>query len=187
MANLMLEREPPEVLASRGQVIENTRSVGDFGRLSEIITADLRELPDEKMPQQWRQVPVDITLRFGWLKARPGVPVVEGAVSTRGPAVCQRCLGPVELPLDVLLKLLLPQSGMSSAGYEDFEVWEYDEHDVRPADIVEEALIMALPFSALHRPDDCSAMPEPDQVDDSRTIRPFEDLKSLMARADEKN
>ena len=85
------------------------------------------------------------------------------------------------------MKLLLPQSGMSLAEYEDFEVWEFDEQDVRPADIVEVALIMALPLSALHRPDDCSAIPEPDQVDDSRTTRPFEDLKSLMARADEKN
>ncbi len=183
----MLEREPPEVLANRRQVIESTNKISDFSRLSEIIMADLRNLPDEKMPQQWRQVPVDITLRFGWIEARPGIPAVEGAVATRVPAVCQRCLGPVELPLDVVLRLLLPQAGMSSAEYEDFEVWECDEHDVRPADIVEEALIMALPFSALHRPDDCSAMPEPGQVGEIRKIRPFEDLKSLMAQADEKN
>jgi uncharacterized protein len=188
MANLMLEREPPEVLAGRGQVIETTIKISDFSRLSEIVAADLSELPDAKMPQQWRQVPVDITLRFGWNEARPGIPAVEGSVSTTVAAVCQRCLDPLELALDVELKLLLPQTGVSPAEIEGFEIWEFDEHEVRPADIIEEALIMALPFSALHETSDsCTRLSEVNPPGEGRKIRPFEDLQSLMVTADEKN
>jgi DUF177 domain-containing protein len=188
MANLMLQREPPEEFAARGQVIETTSKISDFGRLSEIIAADLRALPDARMPQQWRQVPVHITLRFGWVEARPGIPALEGQLSTTVAAVCQRCLDPLELALDVELKLLLPQTGISPAEYEGFEIWEFDQHEVRPADIVEEALIMALPFSALHKTsDDCVRLPAASLSGECRKVRPFEDLQSLMVKADEKN
>lgn len=188
MANLMLECEPPEELASRGQVIETTNKISDFSRLSEIIAADLSGLPDAKVARQWRQVPVDITLRFGWIEARPGIPALQASISTRVPAVCQRCLDPLELALDVELKLLLPQTGVSQDEYEGFEIWEFDEHEVRPVDIVEEALIMALPFSALHKSsDNCTRLSEVNPRGESRKIRPFEDLQSLMVKADEKN
>lgn len=188
MVNLMLELEPPEELASRGQVIETTKKISDFNRLSEILAADLSGLPDTRNPQQWRQNPVNITLRFGWIEARPGIPSVEGSVSTVATLICQRCLKPLELQVDVELHLLLPQTDVSPAGYEGYEIWEFDENDVRPADIVEEALIMALPFSALHKSSDsCRQLSEDRQPDESRKTRPFEDLKSLMTEADEQD
>ena len=188
MVNLMLEREPPRKLAGRGQVIETTSKISDFSRVTDIIAADLRDLPDAKKPQQWRQVPVDITLRFGWIEDRPGIPVIEGHLSTTVAAICQRCLEPFEVRVDARLNLLLPQTGVSLAEYEGYEIWEFDENDVTPADIVEEALIMALPFSALHETsDDCSRFSEQSPSDESKKLRPFADLQSLMAKADEKN
>ena len=188
MANLMRERESPEALANRGQVIEIIGKIGDFKRLSEIIAADLSELPDAKIPQRWRQIPVAITLRFGRIEARPGIPALEGSVSTTVAAVCQRCLDPLDLALDVHLKLMLPQTGITPAEYEDYEIWEFDENKVGPADIVEEALIMALPFSALHKTsDDCVPIGEQSPDVENRKTRPFEDLQTLMARAEEKH
>jgi len=188
MANPMLQCEPPEELASRGQVIETISKISDFSRLSEIIAADLGGLPDAKIPQRWQQVPVHITLRFGWVEARPGIPALEGRLSTTVTAVCQRCLDPLDLALDVELKLFLPQTGVSLAEYDGFEIWEFEQNEVRPADIVEEALIMALPFSALHKKsDDCVRLPAAGLSGESRKIRPFEDLQSLMVKADEKN
>lgn len=188
MANLMLRREPPEELAGRGQVIETIEKIVDFKRLSEIIAKDLSVLSEAKKPQRWRQVPVAITLRFGWIEARPGIPALEGSVSTTVAAVCQRCLGPLELALDLQLKLLLPQTGVKSDEYEEYETWEFDEQNVTPADIVEEALIMALPFSALHKTSSqCVPINEQNVVDEDRKTRPFEDLHTLMAQAEEKH
>ena len=188
MANLMLEREPPEALANCGQAIEIACKIGDFKRLSEIIAADLSELPDAKMPQRWRQNPVAITLRFGWIEARPGIPALEGSVSTMVAAVCQRCLDPLKLALDVQLKLLLPQTGVTPVEYEDYEIWEFDENNIGPADIVEEALIMALPFSTLHKTsENCVPTSEQSPEVENRKIRPFEDLQALMANAEEKH
>jgi uncharacterized protein len=188
MANMMLARVPPEELANRGQVIEIVNKISDFSRFEDIIAADLGKLPEVKIPQQWRQAPVGIKLRFHRIEAQPGIPSLEGSVSTTVVLVCQRCLGPVELALDIELKLLLPQPGVTPAEYEGFEVWEFDENDVRPVDIVEEALIMALPFSALHHSsDDCVRIAEPKAADESRKTRPFEDLQSLMAKTGQDN
>ncbi len=188
MANLMLECGSPKKLANRGQVIEITNKINDFSRLSDIIAADLGEHAEADSASKWRQVPVDIKLCFGWIRSQPGIPVLEGQVSTQVALLCQRCLKPLELELNVELKLLLPRSGVSPAEHEGFEVWELDDDEVRPADIVEEALIMALPFSALHdSSDDCTAMSVEIQTDEHKKTRPFEDLQSLMANSHEKS
>jgi len=182
MANLMLEPVPPADLANIGQVIETKGKVEDFKRLVEIVAADISVLPEARVPQRWRRAPVDITLRFGWIEARPGIPALEGHVAATVVAICQRCLGPLALVLDTNMKLLLPQSGSAPAEYDGYEIWEFDENTVRPADIVEEALIMAMPLSALHESsNDCKALPDNDSADDSKTVRPFEDLRSLLA------
>ena len=188
MANLMLECGSPKKLANRGQVIEITNKINDFSRLSDIIAADLGEHAEADSASKWRQVPVDIKLCFGWIRSQPGIPVLEGQVSTQVALLCQRCLKPLELELNVELKLLLPRSGVSPAEHEGFEVWELDDDEVRPADMVEEALIMALPFSALHdSSDDCTAMSVEIQTDEHKKTRPFEDLQSLMANSHEKS
>jgi uncharacterized metal-binding protein YceD (DUF177 family) len=179
---------PPADLASSGQVIETTGKIEDFERLVGIIDADLSALPAARIPQQWRQAAVDITLHFGWIDARPGVPALEGRVTARVAAVCQRCLAPFELGLDTALKLLLPRSGTMPAECDGYEIWEFDENTVSPTDIVEEALIMAMPLSALHESsDDCIAFIDDGHAGDSKTVRPFEDLRSLMANDDTKN
>ena len=188
MAKLMLERVSPKKLANRGQAIEITNKIDDFSRLSDVIATDLGEYSGADTPSEWRQVPVDIKLCFGWIRSQPGIPVLEGQISTQVALLCQRCLKPLELELNVELKLLLPRSGVSPAEHEGFEVWELDGDEVRPADIVEEALIMALPFSALHdSSDDCTAMSVEIQTDERKKTRPFEGLQSLMAQANENN
>jgi hypothetical protein len=188
MANPLLEPVPPADLANIGQVIETKGKVEDFKRLVEIVDADLSVLPEGSIPQQWRQATVDITLRFGWIDARPGVPALEGRVATKLAAVCQRCLGSLVISLDTTMKLLLPQSGVTPAECDGYEIWEFDENTVRPADLVEEALIMAMPLSALHESsDDCKALINDEQADESKTVRPFEDLRSLMANEDTEN
>lgn len=188
MANLMLARCPPIDLANRGQVIETKGKVSDFSRLVEIVEADLSEINEGDRPENWRQSPVDIRLRFGWADGGSGNPTLVGQLSTTVAAICQRCLEPFELAVESDLKLLLSQTDSLPVEREGYEVWEYDENDVRLADIVEEALIMAMPLSALHESaEHCRALVEGRVTGDNDLVTPFADLASRMAKAKNNN
>ena len=98
MASLMLERALPRDLANRSQIIETKGKIEDFGRLVEVIETDLARLGDDGNLRKWRQNPVDIRLRFGWADSWPGIPALQGELSTMVAAVCQRCLEPFRRP-----------------------------------------------------------------------------------------
>jgi len=145
------------------------------------VAADLASLAPSNMPKEWRHAPIDIRLAFGWADARRQIPALEGQISAKIDAVCQRCLEPFELSLNAQLKLMLLIPGGSATATEEYEIWETTEDTVRPLDIVDEALIMAMPLSAAH--DDsamCGPLAKILLTDEPRTVRPFADLKSRM-------
>jgi len=96
----------------------------------------------------------------------------------------------MELRLDEELKLLLVVPGESAGipgAADEYETWELDEATVRPLDILEEALIMAMPLSALHAPGegcDAPADTEP-AISEGETNRPFAGLRSRISGRDE--
>ncbi|MEX2122569.1 MAG: DUF177 domain-containing protein [Woeseia sp.] len=185
MHSPLLDRSSPADLAELGQVIEKEEELQTFERLTELLATDLSTLAPEEMPQKWRQAPVAIRLVFGWGDSRQQLPVATGRVRARIPAVCQRCLRPLELTLDVDLKLLLSGQDHATAAADDYEVWQIDEDRIRPLDILEEALIMAMPLSALHdRGEGCALPAETDVVDSADTAWPFADLRSQMQQKD---
>jgi len=182
MANPLPDLVLPEELAERGQVFELEGKVEDFRRLIEIVEADLKSVAAENCPREWRAAPVNIRLGFGWADARGEIPAVEGEISTDIVAVCQRCLEPFKLPLETTLKMLLLKSADATMRVPDeFEIWEFDGDVVRPLDIVEEALIMALPLSAIHQSRElCGPLAENVKDENKETVRPFADLRSQM-------
>ncbi len=146
----------------------------------EIIEADLGTLGRPFLPQEWRHAPVDIRLQFGWADVQKTLPALTGRVATEVVAVCQRCLEPFEMPVVADLDLLLMRADGGDIGNDGQEVWEIEEETIRPLDLIEEALIMAMPFSALHETaEQCEAAPA---VENSggETVRPFADLKAQM-------
>jgi hypothetical protein len=181
MANPLTDRARPTQLAASGQVIETKGKLSDLGHLKEAVAADLASLASGARPKKWQQAPIDIRLAFGWADARQQIPALEGQISARIDAVCQRCLEPFELSLNAQLKLLLLMPGGSATAFEEYEIWESAEDTVRPLDIVDEALVMALPFSPVH--DDarkCGPLAEKLLSRDPELVRPFADLKSRM-------
>ncbi len=182
MANPLLDRVLPEELAERGQVFEFEGKVEDFRRLIEIVEADLKSVAVQIRPREWRAAPVNIRLGFGWADARREIPTLEGEISTDIVAVCQRCLEPFNLALETTLKMLLLKSADATTRVPDeFEIWEVDGDEVRPLDIVEEALIMALPLSAMHQSRDlCGPLAVNVTDENKETARPFADLRSQM-------
>jgi uncharacterized protein len=184
MRNPLLDRSLPAELAELSQVVETQVELQTFSGLSEVLAADLSSLAPEEIPEEWRQTPVAIRLQFGWADRGRPFPALEGRVVARVPAVCQRCLGPMQLTLDEELKVLLAgaddaASAKSAAG--DHDVWEIDEATIRPLDILEEALIMAIPLSPLHGPGErCGALDDAVSADSDEKIRPFAGLRSTM-------
>lgn len=188
MANALLDPASPEELAERGQAVEIEGKVDDFARLSRIVAADLAAVPDAG--EAWREAPVAIRLDFSWADVRRQIPALRGRLEADIRAVCQRCLEPFELHVETDLNLLLMRTEDTADGGEVFEVWEYDTETLRPADIVEEALIMALPLAAMHdRREDCGALAGTvqDSQDASETdaARPFAGLRKQLDAADE--
>lgn len=188
MGNPLLDRASPRDLAERGQVIEKKEKLELFPRLTETVAADLGTLSAERLPRRWRQSPVAFRLVFAWADDRHRLPSLSGWVSAEVPAVCQRCLEPLTLSLAQELKLLLTGAEVPEA-LGDFETWEIDEAWVRPADIVDEVLIMAMPLAAMHADRrSCGALAgrltQDRGAGGGDTVRPFADLRTRMRQED---
>ena len=182
MGNPLRDRRTPQEFAAGGQIIDFDDKIGVFERLAEIVETDLSALDDGKIPAGWRDRTVSGRLSFGFADAQQGLPQLEGRVATTVDAVCQRCLEPVELELSADLKLLFGGDATQAEDESGFEVWELDEETVRPLDIVDEALVMAVPLTVLHEDDETCTAPD-EVVEEGRdTIRPFAALKAQMEK-----
>ena len=180
MGNPLRDRRSPSDLASSRQVIEFTEKLSEFRRLAGIVRADLDRLEPDTLPRNWRAAPVTGRLSFGFADAQERLAALEGRVGVTIDAVCQRCLRPMRVPLAVELGLVFA-TGTSPAAGEGYEVWELDDEGLRPMDLVEETLIMALPLVARHgRREACDGPPiAADEATDA--VRPFASLKESMA------
>jgi uncharacterized metal-binding protein YceD (DUF177 family) len=180
MGNPLRDRRPLAELSAKGQVIEIADKIGSFEGLAQIIEADLGTLDADKIPQDWRDAALTGRLEFGFADAQQRVATIEGEVSVIVDAVCQRCLGHLRLPLSAQLRLM-PVSGAGQADESgEFDTWELDDDLVCPADIIEEALIMAMPLAAMHSDADECGRFEQVANDAEQTTRPFADLKSQL-------
>ncbi|MDH4049324.1 MAG: DUF177 domain-containing protein [Gammaproteobacteria bacterium] len=181
MASPLTERATPAELAERSQAIETKEEILSFPRLSEIIETDLAGVPFRDSAAKWRQLPVQIRLRFGWADSRREIVSLVGEIRARLVAVCQRCLEPFEFGVNADLKLLLLPPGTRGVDGGDYEVWELDEAWLKPADLVEEAVIMALPMVARHDDEtECKPMVSDAPPVRRDTVRPFAGLRSQL-------
>ncbi len=186
MGNPLRERRSAAEWAAGAQILEISGKVGDFDQLSSIMEADLGMLDADKIPAHWRESPVTGRLEFGFADAQQMLPVARCRVMATIDATCQRCLEAFRLPLEVENRLLLLGLEETVDGFDEYEVWELEDPSLRPLDIVEELLIMAVPFSAMHTESAaCRALaPVKEQVADETTT-PFAALRERMAKDNE--
>ena len=181
MGNPLRDRRTAAEWAAAQQVIEISAKVGDFKQLGAIVEADLAALDAAKIPAGWRDSRVSGRLQFGFADARESLPAVNCRVTLTVDAVCQRCLEAFRLPLEVETNLLLLAFEQTVDGYDGHEIWELEEQTLRPQDIVEELLILALPFSAMHTESAaCRALSSEDGGEEM--TRPFAALREQMTK-----
>ena len=179
MASPLTQAATPAELADRIQVVEIKESFESFPRLVEIVERDISGLSVIGDAAKWRRFPVEIKLRFGW--AGQGQAFVKGEVRTRMLARCQRCLEPFGYELGSTLNWLLVPPGDEPVDTTGFEPWELEGDRLKPADLVEESLIMAIPMAAMHADrQDCRLTVPDEPVQSANTVRPFATLKSQM-------
>jgi uncharacterized metal-binding protein YceD (DUF177 family) len=179
MASPLTVRCTPAELADRQQVIETKENIDSFPRLAAIIGTEL--VAARSSLAKWRQFPVEITLRFGWAGGRREFVSLTGTVETRIAALCQRCLQPFEYPVREELNLVLARPDEAGSTVPGYEIWELDDECMRPADLVEESLIMALPLVARHEDDkSCQLKAGPVAAERKDLTKPFADLRSQM-------
>lgn len=179
MADQLHDRQSLTGLAENKQVIEFASQIAEFERLAQSVNMDLSAQQDVEISQDWRARPVTGRLSFDVQSDGSEAVVLEAESKTTIPAVCQRCLGVFELPLAIHHQLLLGENADEADAQAEYEFWEVPGDTVRPVDIVDEALVMALPLSARHEnAEDCvvvESMPDKDEK-----ITPFATLRSLM-------
>ena len=180
MSNPLQQRRTLQELAANSQVIEITGKIGDFEQLVEIAETDLAALDKDKIPSNWRERAVVGELRFDFLDAQSKIPALQGQLTATIDAVCQRCLESCEVPLQTSLRLLFSGDKAIEKDGEEFEVWELDGEDFSLAELVEEALIMSLPYVAMHAGDaSCAAQDAASETAEKFTL-PFANLKAQM-------
>lgn len=180
MANPLRDRRTADKWAASRQVIEIKEKIISFDGLASIVESDLAALNPDKIPDSWRDAVVKGTVAFAYADAERRVPAAHCEVALTVDAVCQRCLEVFRLPIEAESKLLLLSSEEPAGDYEDYEVWELEEMTLRPQDIVEELLVMALPLSAMHTDlASCNALPG--VADDQEEMtKPFATLRAQM-------
>lgn len=182
MGNPLHERRTAAEWSAESQVIEITENTDVFEQLCAVMEADLAALDADKIPADWRDTQVTGRLEFGFADAQQLLPCVRCRVETSAHAVCQRCLEPFRLKLECETNLLLLGMEQEVDGFDDYEVWELEEKLLRPRDIVEELLIMAMPFSAMHTESaECRALSSDTEHGAEEMTTPFAALREQMA------
>ena len=183
MGDPLRDRHSLRELALNKQVIEIAAKAGDFERLANAIEADLSTLNPCDVPGEaqvdWQSRPVVGQLRFLAADAPAGAVELEGEVRTTVVACCQRCLEIFDLPVETALQLTLSLPGEECEPRPGFEQWELAEERLRPIDIVDEALVMALPLSARHE-NDARCVEIAREKRGTETTRPFASLRAQM-------
>lgn len=182
MAKLLTAAESPKKWADSGQAIEIAEEISAFPKLAEALGKELGRIAAAQHPANWKQTAVSGRIDFDFADAQSDNVVATVEARTVVPLLCQRCLEAFCEPLEIDTRLAFVRRDEPSgrSGYED---WELDEEVVRPLDLADELLVMALPFAAMHENANCSAGATDDTPETEETVRPFADLRAQMEAA----
>ncbi|TNF03348.1 MAG: nucleic acid-binding protein [Gammaproteobacteria bacterium] len=134
----------PRRLANQGETLSGQVSVSHCERLRDAVLAI--------------NAPIHAELVFEM--AEQGRKVVAGSVKTIVEVACQRCLQPMTLPLDVDFRLGIVWSEDEAKSLpKDLDPWVVEQETADLSGMVEDELLLALPFVTYHPSESCKAEP----------------------------
>ncbi len=163
----MLEQLPviiePLRLAETGRRLHGRLPLAEFKRLA----PELHEVRGE----------VEVELEFG--KDELHIAYLRGHLRTRLQLICQRCLQPMALPVDAKFALGLVTTDEAAeqlaADYEPLMV----SGPMQLPEIIEDELILAVPFAPLHPAGQCPAQSGQEGPQEDKVPHPFAVLARL--------
>ncbi|EGV16961.1 YceD family protein [Thiocapsa marina] len=131
---------------------------------------------------------VGYELQFG--RDREGRCIVTGRVRATLRLLCQRCLDPLEVPVDARIELALIRRDEDALDLpEHLDPWLVNEERLDPLDILEDELLLAVPVVPRHPRGSCASVPVEGDAASGQTgaaqagsetrRRPFEILSAL--------
>ncbi|MCG6897378.1 MAG: YceD family protein [Thiocapsa sp.] len=128
-------------------------------------------------------------LRFD--RDRRGRSIVSGCVQTGLRVCCQRCLGELEIPVDAAIALALVRRDEDARDLPDhLDPWLIADDRVRPLELVEDELLLAIPQIPRHSAGCChtnevcpceASIVEGKSAESSEGYRPFAILGTLRS------
>ena len=109
-----------------------------------------------------------------------GTNYVESEISTQLRMKCQRCLEPVTVDIhkQTLLGIVGSKTEAEALAVE-FEPLVLEDGVFKIKDLVEDELLLAIPFSPSHPREQCNGTTELDRLNAETTVKPFASLASL--------
>lgn len=157
----------PEALAERESGLTGRLDAGVFdARLAEALDVDRSS--------------GEVVYALDFRRARAGAVGVSGTLRARLVARCQRCLEAFELELELAPRLFIP----AAEGIQAPKGWELAEPGARPslAELIEEELLLALPFAPHHPEGACPAGSSATAEPEPARRHPFAGLADALAR-----
>lgn len=163
--------------------IDPWRLTAEGGRLEGVLA--LASLPRLAAELEHTEGEVSVALATG--VDSQGLRYIIGRLQTGIALICQRCLGPLQWPLDIAVSLALVRNEMMADRLpEQYEPLVVADGLIRVADLVEDELLLALPLIPQHdqiqqcetHVGQASSASEP--VPDAKKRQPFAVLASLL-------
>lgn len=153
----------PAKLAASCESLSGYFSLSDMPRIQELI------LNTDQM--------VAYRLRFD--TNAEGTITIDGSISASVVVLCQRCLNEMKLTVENQVNIgLIGNQYRDVALPDDVEPYPVDDREISLLQLVEEELLLGLPLSPMHKPDDCPARTV-SQGDVNRKESPFAVLRQM--------
>ena len=155
----------PEKLAASGERLAGTLGLEDMHRVRELILN----------PEG------DVSFDLAFSRDDRGMTRITGKVSSRLKMTCQRCLNEMDYHLDNPVKVGLARDPEAVKLLPDFlEPFVTGERTISLLKLIEDELLLGLPMSPLHEPEDCPALNMTREHAPGR-VSPFAVLKDLKS------
>jgi uncharacterized protein len=141
MSGRLPQSVQPERLAETGTVLRGSVALKGMTRLAGYLHDDRGD--------------AEVELAFGI--DEQGIRYAAGRVRAELQLLCQRCLQPLTLPIDVRTRLAFVHPEEAERLPDTYDPLVYDEPSLEVARIVEDELMLALPIVPMHASDACVA------------------------------
>ncbi len=154
----------PLRLAKAGKRLNGQFTLDVFHRLDGLLCNDLG----------------DLVYRLNFAEDPNGIYCINGEITASVEVLCQRCLKPFQLKVNhsVSLGIVLHKAEEKQLPSE-YEPLVLNEDTLSLVELVEDELLLALPISPVHAPEDCPGADILEKMNHKQKRHPFDELVKL--------